>query len=123
MKNLITPLAIFLDFSKVFNTLAHEIILYKLKNNCAIDKALFLFQNYLTNISQYTELVGLKSNTVCLKLKLVYQRLNFRTFVVLVSIFMILLIIITKYLKTINYVDFHCRFRQYYEKQTRAEDL
>ena len=54
-----TPLAIFLDFSKAFDTLDHEILLYKLKHYGIKAEALFLFRNYLTNRRQYTELGGL----------------------------------------------------------------
>ena len=57
-----TPLAIFLDFSKAFATLDHEILLYKFKYYGIKDKSLFLFRNYLTNRRQYTELGSVKSN-------------------------------------------------------------
>ena len=62
-----TPLAIFLEFTKAFDTLDHEIILYKLKNYGIKNEALFLFQNYLTNRRQYTELGGLTSNVSQIK--------------------------------------------------------
>ena len=61
-----TLLEIFLDFSKAFDTLDHEILLYKLKYYGIKDKALFLFRNYLTNRRQYTELGGV------LKIEFVY---------------------------------------------------
>ena len=97
-----TPLAIFLDFSKVFDTLDHEILLYKLKYYGIKDKALFLFRNYLTNRRQYTELGGVKSNLS-----------NIKTGVPQGSILGLLLFLlyindiadITKYLKTIIYAD------------------
>ena len=62
-----TPFAIFLDFSKAFDTLDHEILLYQLKYYGIKDKALFLFRNYLTNRRQYTELGGVKSNLSSIK--------------------------------------------------------
>ena len=97
-----TPLAIFLDFSKAFDTLDHEILLYKLKYYGIKDKALFLFRNYLTNRRQYTELGGVKSNLS-----------NIKTGVPQGSILGPLLFLlyindiadITKYLKTIIYAD------------------
>ena len=66
-------LAICLDFSKAFDTLDHEILLYKLKLYGIKDKDLFLFRHYLTyltNRRQYTELGGLK-------LKLLYRKAEF----------------------------------------------
>ena len=53
-----TPLAIFLDFSKAFDILDHEILLYQLKYYSIKGEALFLFRKYLTNRRQYTELGG-----------------------------------------------------------------
>ena len=95
-------IAIFLNFSKAFDTLDHEILLYKLNYNGIKGKALFIFRNYLTNIRQYTELGGLKSNMS-----------NIKTGVPQGSIlgpFLFLLYIndiadVTKYLKTIIYAD------------------
>ena len=46
-----TPLAICLDFSKAFDTLDHEILLYKLKLYGIKDKDLFLFRHYLTYLT------------------------------------------------------------------------
>ena len=97
-----TPLAIFLDFSKAFDTLDHEILLYKLKYYGIKDKVFYLFRNYLTNRRQYTELGGVKSNLS-----------NIKTGVPQGSILGPLLFLlyindiadITKYLKTIIYAD------------------
>ena len=97
-----TPLAIFLDFSKAFDTLDHEILLYKLKHYGIKDKALFLFRNYLTNRRQYTDLGGLKSNLLQIKTGVpqgsILGPLLFLVYINDIAD-------ITKYLKTIIYAD------------------
>ena len=47
------PLAIFIDLSKAFDTLDHDILLYKLKCYGLIGKSINLLKCYLTNRQQY----------------------------------------------------------------------
>ena len=58
MDNSETPISLFLDLSKAFDLLDHNILLYKLKyygiNSNSLDK-LELLENYLTNRKQYIE--------------------------------------------------------------------
>jgi hypothetical protein len=51
-----TPLSIFLDLSKAFDTLNHNILLHKLKHYGLTEKSLQLCKNYLTNRQQYVQL-------------------------------------------------------------------
>ena len=51
-----TPLNIFLDLSKAFDTIDHTIILNKLKYYGLKCLTLNLFQSYLSNRNQYTEI-------------------------------------------------------------------
>ena len=51
-------IGIFLDFSKAFDTINHDILLYKLSHYGIRGKALEWFRNYLTNRKQYTFLNG-----------------------------------------------------------------
>ena len=55
------PFSIFLDLSKAFDTLYHTILLKQLKHYGIDGKALHLCESYLTNISQYVEINGVKS--------------------------------------------------------------
>jgi len=48
-----TPISIFLDLSKAFDTLDHDILLHKLSYYGITDTALKLFKNYLSNRYQY----------------------------------------------------------------------
>ena len=98
-----TTLAIFLDFSKAFDTLDHEILLYIIFYYYGIKgEALFLFCNYLTNRRQYTELRGHKSNMSSLKTGVpqgsILEPLLFLLYINDIAD-------ITKYLKKIIYAD------------------
>ena len=50
------PIDIFLDLSKAFDTIDHTILLHKLKYYGLEDSTLRLFESYLTNRKQYTEI-------------------------------------------------------------------
>ena len=56
-----TPLNIFLDLSKAFDTLDHEILLAKLQYNGTHGTPLELVKSYLTNRKQYVEIEDTKS--------------------------------------------------------------
>ena len=55
------PISVFLDLSKAFDTLDHEILLTKSKYYGIKDNALKWFQSYLSNRTQYVEFDGCKS--------------------------------------------------------------
>ena len=46
------PITIFMDLSKAFDTLNHDILIYKLKSYGLSEAALKLMQSYLTNRKQ-----------------------------------------------------------------------
>ena len=57
-----TPFSIFLDLSKVFNMLDHDILINKLKHYGINGTPQSWFKSYLTNIIQYVEIEGASSN-------------------------------------------------------------
>ena len=57
-----TPINIFIDLSKAFDTLNHNILLAKLKYYGISNLALSLFENYLQNHKQYVSLNDVNSN-------------------------------------------------------------
>jgi len=58
------PINIFMDLSKAFDTLNHEILLYKLKYYGFNDISLKLMQSYISNRTQYIELDNIKSDVL-----------------------------------------------------------
>ena len=61
MDNFRMPVNVFLDLSKAFDTLDHEILLSKLKFYCVCDSGNNLFRSYLSNRFQFVDLNGSKS--------------------------------------------------------------
>ena len=57
-----TPLSIFLDLSKAFDTLDHNIILNKLKHYGIRGEALTFFTNYLSNRKHFVEYDNISSS-------------------------------------------------------------
>lgn len=57
-------LALFLDLAKAFDTVNHEILLQKLKNNGCNSDTLLWFKSYLQNRNQYISLNGIVSNNL-----------------------------------------------------------
>ena len=68
MDNGLTPVSIFLDLSKAFDTLDHTILLSKLKHNGIKNKAFQWFNSYLSNLHQYVEFEGARSETLGLEM-------------------------------------------------------
>jgi len=62
-----TPLNIYLDMTKAFDTLDHNILLHKLKYYGIRNKALALFNSYMTNRYQYIVLNNSKSDLLPIK--------------------------------------------------------
>ena len=61
MDNFRMPVNVFLDLSKAFDTLDHEILLSKLKFSGVCDSGNNLFRSYLSNRFQFVDLNGSKS--------------------------------------------------------------
>ena len=61
MDNDKVPINIYLDLSKAFDTLDHEILLYKLNYYGIRNSSLKLFESYLHNRTQYTEIANTTS--------------------------------------------------------------
>ena len=59
-----SPLTIFLDLSKAFDTLNHEILIAKLKHYGLNNSALQLCKNYLTSRKQYTQIQDAQSSQI-----------------------------------------------------------
>ena len=55
------PITIFMDLSKAFDTLNHDILIYKLKSYGLSEAALKPMQSYLTNRKQYVEINNTQS--------------------------------------------------------------
>ena len=66
-KKVNTPMALFLDLSKAFDTLTFDILLKKLKHYGVHGKSLALIKNYLTNRSQYVQFENQESCTMEIK--------------------------------------------------------
>ena len=56
------PINVFLDLSKVFDTIDHNILQNKLAYYGLNGSALYLFQSYLKNKKQYTEIEQINSD-------------------------------------------------------------
>ena len=67
MDNNDVPIGVFLDLSKAFDTIDHNILLNKLEHYGIEGIPLQLFKNYLTNRKQYVKLCDIKSNLLQIK--------------------------------------------------------
>ena len=59
-----TPFSIFLDLSKAFDTIDHQLLLNKLSHHGIKKLALKLLESYLTNLIQFIEYNGVLSSTL-----------------------------------------------------------
>ena len=57
-----TPVNIYVDLSKAFDTINHDILLYKMTHYGFSENSLFLLKNYLCNRHQFVDLNGTTSN-------------------------------------------------------------
>lgn len=62
-----TPISVFLDLSKTFDTLDHQILLRKLKYYGITNIALNWFDSYVSNRSQYVDIEGVRSGRLSIK--------------------------------------------------------
>ena len=62
-----TPVNIFIDLSKAFDTLDHDIFLNKLKYYGIKDTSFTIFKSYLTNRQQYVFVNDTKSDVLDIK--------------------------------------------------------
>ena len=68
IKNIKTPVAVFLDLSKAFDTLDFDILLYKLNYYGIRGTSLTLIQNYLSKRVQYTHYENQDSDLLDIKI-------------------------------------------------------
>jgi hypothetical protein len=64
MDNNHVPISVFLDLSKAFDTLDHEILLYKLEYYGLENSAINLFRSYLSNRFQFVDIENVKSGNL-----------------------------------------------------------
>ena len=57
------PINIFLDLSKAFDTIDHNILLHKLRFYGLDGSTLLLYESYLSNRRQYVEIDEMQSET------------------------------------------------------------
>ena len=74
----VTPINIYLDLSKAFDTLNHNILLQKLKHYGIHGTALDLFNSYLSGRQQYVDYNGIKSNLKHINLKHINLKLPYQ---------------------------------------------
>ena len=60
-------IGVFLDFSKAFDTVDHDILLFKLSHYGIRDNALLWFKSYLSNRNQFVTYDGVRSSLKTIK--------------------------------------------------------